>query len=211
MDGLSKLKALIPEDPKDCKIPGWCTNAKAICLYDLGLKVHNGNNKPLGVEIGVWGGRSLISIALAFKGMGKGFILGIDPYSPDAATEGESGKNMEWWTDPRINYSKRHLDCLALITNLELGSHCALIKARAENIHTFVSDIDYLHIDGNHSDIVSTRDVHQWLSKVRVGGYIVLDDANWGSIKVARSLLSYSCELVQSGPKSAWEVWQKFS
>ena len=69
---LSKQKAL--ESMSQCT--GWCSIAKGEFLVDLVLK----HQPKVIVEIGVWGGRSLIPMASALKSLGEGIAYGIDPW-----------------------------------------------------------------------------------------------------------------------------------
>ena len=57
--------------------------------------------------------------------------------------------------------------------------------------------IDILHIDGNHSELASVRDVTTWLPRVKSGGYIWFDDTNWATTQRAIALLYVSCEVVK--------------
>ena len=75
-------------------IEGWCEKNKALKLYDIIREV-----KPdLCVEIGVFGGSSLIPQALALKHNNRGTIAGIDPWSNNSAIEEmENFANKNWW------------------------------------------------------------------------------------------------------------------
>jgi predicted O-methyltransferase YrrM len=50
------------------QLTGWCTKAKASVLMDIILKT----KAETIVEIGVWGGKSLIPMACALRANGKG-------------------------------------------------------------------------------------------------------------------------------------------
>jgi predicted O-methyltransferase YrrM len=49
--------------------------------------------------------------------------------------------------------------------------------------------IDILHLDGNHSAEASTRDVENYLPRLRRGGYLWFDDVNWPSTFAAQALV----------------------
>ena len=54
------------------QVPGYCSPEKMRCLNDLAYR-----EAPLiSVEVGVYGGRSLLVIAIALRELGKGLYLG---------------------------------------------------------------------------------------------------------------------------------------
>jgi hypothetical protein len=63
------------------------------------------------------------------------------------------------------------------------------------------NSIDILHIDGNHSEDPALFDAKNWLPKVRPGGYIWFDDANWPTTKKAVDYLLETCELDPSSKR----------
>jgi predicted O-methyltransferase YrrM len=69
------------------ELHGWCAPGKAKLLVDLVLKT-----KPnIILEIGVWGGKSLIPMAYALRENGRGIAYGIDPW--------ESHESVQWVKD----------------------------------------------------------------------------------------------------------------
>ena len=81
-------------------IEGWCDKDKAMKLYELITEI-----KPsLCVEIGVFGGSSLLPQALALKHNNKGVIVGIDPWSNSCAIEAmENAANKNWWGNVNLD------------------------------------------------------------------------------------------------------------
>ena len=59
------------------QLEGWCSEQKASILVELVLKTRPEKI----VEIGVFGGKSLVPMACALKENGSGKIYGIDPWS----------------------------------------------------------------------------------------------------------------------------------
>lgn len=174
---------------------GWCTPHKASALMELIYQTRPATV----VEIGVFGGASLIPQALALQENGTGIIHGIDPWAVDSALEGEQDQaNIDWW-------KKVNLD--AIMEDF----HKALIDAkvlRRVTIHPVTStaalshfgpgSIQILHIDGCHSELSSVRDVRNWLPKVADGGYIWFDDTDWNSTAKAVALLESKCQRIWS-------------
>lgn len=158
------------------KPEGWCSQAKAQLLVDLVLE-----HKPaLACEIGVWGGASLIPIALALEQLGKGKVFGIDPWTPADAIEGMLEQaNVDWWKG--VSYEQPFRSCLAHIHGLGLTGYVEILRARSEDVVGKFADasLGLIHFDGNHSKGVSLRNVTAYWPKLAPGAIAVLDDVNW--------------------------------
>jgi predicted O-methyltransferase YrrM len=200
----NRLELLVPG------LPGWCSVSKAKWLASWIV-----NKRPnLIVEIGVFGGRSLIPMGLAFQmvherdGVKGKVTYGIDPFTLASAIEGEQDSvNEKWWKGVDMTAVKKGLE--AAIEENGLGNVCSLIDATStESVGMFEDgSIDLLHVDGNHSELASCRDVESWLPKVKPGAIIVLDDTDWPTLQKARSWMSSQCiKILQS---KTWEVFQK--
>lgn len=158
------------------QIHGWCTLEKAKKLIEVVEKL-----KPdICVEIGVFGGASLIPQALALSKNKKGKIYGIDPWTNESALEEMvSAEHRKWWKDLDIEYVYK--ECLRNIEKLGIKKYCEIIRDKSENVHNKFQDesVDVLHIDGNHSEALSYKDAVLYLPKVKKGGYIMFDDIWW--------------------------------
>jgi hypothetical protein len=180
---------------------GWCTPAKGKRMARLvveAAKERPDTFGPLCVELGVFGGRSLICMGLAVEHClaRRGRVHGIDPYIATAALEGENSKaNDEWWA--KIDYPKILAGALKKINELNLHG-VTIIASRSESIVDQYPDltIDVLHIDANHSELTSRRDVDLWAPRVRPAGFVVFDDIDWVSTARAQGDLidrGFSC------------------
>lgn len=188
---------------------GWCQLEKALHLASLvldGLKTAY----PV-VEIGVFGGQSLIPMALALRHT-KYFALGIDPMTSEAATEGDVGKeNADWWAN-KVNLDEIHAGFVQSVLDLKLTRHCRWIRMRSEQCVNLFPDgsIGLLHLDSNHSEEVSCRDVFLWESKVAVDGQLVFDDSNWPSQSKAREMLEQRFKLIGDFPNGQGQQYAVF-
>lgn len=157
-------------------VHGWCCLEKANKFVQI-IEEH----KPeLCVEIGVFGGASLLPQAYALSKNKKGKIYGIDPWKNDCAIEEMiSEDHKKWWGD--LDLESIYKSCLSKIKEFNLESYCELIKDKSENVYNKFSDesIDILHIDGNHSESLSYKDAVLYLPKVKKDGYIMFDDIWW--------------------------------
>jgi hypothetical protein len=161
-------------------IEGWCTEAKAEVLCDT-LFLHA---PSVCVEIGVFGGRSLVPQALALKELGgPRHILGIDPWKLDAALEGDIGKdNEKWWTE-NVNLESIYRGFVESVLKNDLTDYCRWFRGRSEQAVRLFDDksVDWLHQDSNHSEMVSCRDVDLWAPKMAKKSVWIMDDSDWPS------------------------------
>ncbi|HEV8051121.1 MAG TPA: class I SAM-dependent methyltransferase, partial [Parachlamydiaceae bacterium] len=154
------------------QLEGWCTRNKAAILIDMVFMLRP---KTI-VEIGVWGGKSLIPMAQALNTTKSGIIFGIDPWDSLASIQGMEGANYDWWGT--VDHTMILQGLLEKISKFQLSGHIQLIKDTSENASP-IPNIDILHIDGNHSENASMHDVNKWVPLVRNGGIIIFDDVDW--------------------------------
>lgn len=175
-------------------LPGWCSEAKFRDIYETTLENHPNRC----VEIGVFGGRSLIAFAQAVKDGSFGFVYGVDPYEREKVQEGGDGaSNHDWWTQKQLD--ELHRDACCSIQHFHLHSCVSILREPSEKAHHRWPDetVDILHIDGNHSEICSCRDVQLYLPLVIPGGIIYFDDINWPTTLKAQGMLAEQCDLLR--------------
>jgi len=193
------------------ELSGWCSEEKASVLIDLIIK-----SKPKVIlEIGVFGGKSLVPMAYALKINKLGKIYGIDPWDTKASIEGaiDAGNKHFWaWVDHESIL--QHL--IEKIEQFDLYEQIELIKSTSEDAEP-IYGIDILHIDGNHSDAASYLDVTKWAPYVQPGGVIIFDDINipWkenGVCPTHRAVewLNVHCsKMAEFSDQNGWGVWIK--
>jgi len=157
-------------------IDGWCSIEKAKRFINL----ITGLVPDLCVEIGVFGGSSLIPQALALQMNKKGLIVGIDPWTHKAALEDMvNQENQNWWG--KIDYNSIYNKLIGHIKNLHLEEYVDLVRDKSENVCDSFKDetIDILHIDGNHCEALAYKDSVNFFPKVKLNGFIFYDDIHW--------------------------------
>jgi len=192
------------------QLEGWCPDHKARQMAQLIL-----THKPrVVVEIGVFGGKSCIPMALACKKNGAGLVYAIDPWENDAALENypPNDPNANWWSQQ--NLDKVYKQFSEYLHTHDLLPWVRIVRARSEDVCGMFGPrlpIDVLHIDGNHATETATRDVRNYLPRVRKGGWVWMDDVNWDTVKPACALVDCSCTLVLdcSHIGSAWRLYRK--
>lgn len=185
------------------RLEGWVTAERGCEMADIILE-----KKPkVCVEIGVFGGRSLIAQALALREAKSGVVYGIDPWKVQAAIEGETEANKNWWTN-NINLHDIHRGTMEALWRLNLDRWAIVIRARAEDAAgLFRSGIDHLFIDGCHSEVSSVRDVVMYSPLVPAGGTIIFDDADWPSTQKAIAILDGCCDLIKDA--GGYRIYRK--
>jgi len=167
-------------------IPGWCTPEKGKRIAHLARDV----NPRLCVELGVFGGRSLVALAMGMAMNGAGRVHGVDPFTKSAAMEGTNDKaNDVWWS--KINYDDVRRHALRAVEVNGLQPFVTFVRERSQDVVDRYEDgsIDILHQDSNHSAEVSTGEVRTWMPKLRLGGFWIFDDIDWETTRNAQQLL----------------------
>ena len=122
----------------------------------------------IGAEIGVFGG--VFAYHVLFQNNPSELYL-IDP-----------------WVAYR-NHSQSGMDELyrKVCGYFEPYENVEIVRLKSEDAVSMFSDdyFDYVYIDGEHSYDAVTRDLTNYFSKVKVGGYLIGDDYGWTGIKPA--------------------------
>lgn len=197
MDELHELLATRLES-----VVGWCSVEKADFLAE---RVKLDSVKKF-VELGVFGGRSLIAVALAvkvnFPDLKDVSVIGVDPWSVRASLENNfmddeaSMKNAAYWS--RIDYEGVYRGCLEQLRIFGVSDFVELARTTAMEFAEKITpkSLDMLHQDGNHEEVSCCREVELYHDKIRPGGLWIFDDTNWKSTKKAQITLEehgYSC------------------
>jgi predicted O-methyltransferase YrrM len=166
---------------------GWCYDEKRNFIHTL----INLTNSKVCVEIGVYKGSSLFSFAEVLEQIG-GTIIGIDPWSFDMSINEIPDKNYENYIYNELLKGQETFDFLyknvcEIIQNNDLSKTISLIKEPSQDVFINFNNesIDILHIDGNHNEMNVSRDILLYAPLVKKGGYIIMDDSNWESVKSA--------------------------
>jgi len=181
------------------QMEGWCSPEKAQAMMDLIFEI-----KPkICVEIGVFGGASIIPTAIALKYLDQGKIYAIDPWSNQEYTDSCSNPNdvnRKWWESVDMNYIYHYF--LGQLRKYNVHNQCIVLKEKSTTaVEKIKETIDILHIDGNHAELVVSKDIELYFPKVKQGGYIWLDDVLWGTTKKPYQDLMAKCDFIKSVDK----------
>jgi predicted O-methyltransferase YrrM len=173
-------------------------------------------NKPKNcVEIGVWKGSSLFTIAEACKSYG-GVVTGIDPWSfIELPNDIPFNPSLSNHIMNNVIVKQETLDSVYenlqnIINSNDLNSLIKLVRNTSENaVNSFEDEsINFLHIDGNHNQENVSKDIINYLPKVKRNGYILMDDTDWPSVdKAIQNHLS--SKTIVTNKSKQWTCFQK--
>jgi hypothetical protein len=185
------------------QMPGWCPVEKGRRMAELA------HGAALCVELGVFGGRGLVAMALTLAAQGSGRADGIDPFSAAASLEGANDvANDEWWS--KLDYEEIARSAQTTLYRLGLTPYAQLVRMRSREVAGFYGDgtVNVLHQDSNHSEEITCEEVELWAPKIRSGGYWVFDDTNWATTQKAQRELEARGFLEIENHES-WKVYQR--
>lgn len=195
---------------KQPQIPGWCTPEKAMAMAATVIAMR----PEISLEIGVWSGSSFLPLAFAHRAVNKGVAIGVDPWLPEKSAEGEVEANVNWWKS--INHSMIYEGFLRYLKDFGLEQWTQIHRITSDQ---FIppDNIGVLSVDGNHTG-QSVKDVERYAPKVKLGGFVFMDDCGWQGnyVEHAVALLPfigfqpvYAVQNKGSGGNDDWAVWQK--
>lgn len=140
------------------------------------------------VEIGVYRGRSLFSVATATKHV-NGLAYGIDPYVLSEALEYDLDADVQSEVTEfleGLDFENMYRELLINREELGLSDCIRIIRDTSEKaVASFIKEdisIDMLHIDGNHDTEAVQKDVDNYFPLLNDGAVVVFDDINWESV-----------------------------
>jgi tetratricopeptide (TPR) repeat protein len=166
---------------------GWCTLDKAGCFVDYIDDICTRVENPVCVEVGVFGGKSVLPVALELKRHKKGILHAIDPWTNEEAGKGYEnlGSEYEYWKN--VNLQGMYEFFINLLKEYDVEEYVNVIKTTSDDA-PIIEDIDFLYIDGQHTE-QAHRDVMKFATRVKLGGYCVADDVAWGEVKEVPNML----------------------
>jgi hypothetical protein len=183
-------------------LQGWTTAERAVEMAEIMLQ----SRPKTYLEIGIFGGRTLIAAAMAMRELNEGgMAIGIDPWRIEPALEAENEANRTWWQS--IDLEGIHKGCMNAIWAHHLDEWCTVVRANSEYAYKLFDGLECLLIDGNHSEPVSTRDVKLYLPRVAEGGIVIMDDCDWESTKKAQRIVESCCDVLID--KGHYRIFQK--
>jgi hypothetical protein len=149
------------------------------------------------VDIGVYAGRSTVSMGFAARELQTSHVFGIDPWKIDTAIEGDNvEENARWWKE-KSNLEEMHRQTMHTIWAHRLDEWVTIIRNGSQYVHQLFPVIDFMNLDGCHTEIASCRDVNLYFPKLRQGAYATVDDCDWQTMQPALRLIEEQCDLIK--------------
>jgi Methyltransferase domain len=148
------------------------------------------------LDIGVYRGRSLVPQAICHREFTGGKAYGVDPWSKIEARETDNPalrSAIDRFIDA-ADFAAIHAEVGILIQRLDLERNCQLLRETSSSaIRHFEREgirFGLIHIDGNHDSDRVMADISLYLPRLNGGGFVVIDDVSWDSVKPAYSAVS---------------------
>ncbi len=170
---IARIETTVPS------LHGWCTPSKACTMASAVIALR----PDVVVEIGVWGGRSFLPMAMAMREIGRGLAIGIDPWNPKASMLGQSQANREWWGG--IDHELVYTDFMKQVQEMGLNNVVKIMRQKSDEVDP-PQAIGILHVDGNHGP-QAEKDIQRFAPNVKAGGLLIMDDLNWEGGYVGRA------------------------
>lgn len=186
---------------------GWCSPEKATAIAETIIR----ERTETFIEIGVFAGKSLIAAAIGMNQLGVGSAYGIDSWQASDSTIDVEPENAAWWSN-NVNLMDIYSQCLRNVHESGLAKYIRiLMMTSAEASKIIRSPVDFLHIDGSHSEWSSTSDVCLWMPKVKKGGIVLMDDSDWPSTQTAVRFTLKWCDQLETiaGKESTCTFFRK--
>lgn len=187
-------------------LEGWCPVEKALIMATIIVV----KRPKTVVELGIFGGRSIIPMAMAMKALSCGNVYGIDPWSKEAALEGTNAKENEEWWSKTVDLEQVYKNFAMKVIQMDLTEVLFWHRMKSEQaVRNFADNsIELLHCDSNHSEEVSLKEIDMWTPKLKVGAAWVADDTDWATMSRAKEyILTKGFELKKDYGK--WCVYEK--
>ncbi|HMP92813.1 MAG TPA: class I SAM-dependent methyltransferase [Phnomibacter sp.] len=196
---MSNLKQAIANLLKQIPVDfgGGCSEHKAWVMATL-IKEYQ---LTTSVDIGVYRGRSFLPQALAQKAI-NGKVFGVDPYSNQEAMQNDRPDLKEQLdafvqqTDFQALYEK----VVHQVNEHQLNAHAEIIRTTSALAAPYftANNIQFglIHIDGNHDTAAVMQDYALYKPLLKPGGFLVLDDISWPSVKPVLMLAKRELKMV---------------
>ena len=177
---------------------GWTTPNKAMILASAVIALR----PKVSIEVGVWAGKGMISLALAHKHIGHGMVFGVDPYSAEASAEGQvNPADKEWWA--KADHDLFYKMACENIRNYGCQNVCKLVRQKSCD---FVppESAGIIVVDGNHGE-ESINDFKRYARFIEDGGLLFADDLHWSGSSVSEGVKT----LLEIGFKELYRIENK--
>jgi len=177
---------------------GGCSVHKA---YVMAWLIRHYRLKPT-LDIGVYRGRSFFPQAIAHRDHTHSAVYGVDPWSATEAAEDDNPALREAIQAfvATTDFDDIYRQVVHTADTLKLSANIRIVRKpstqAAEQFQADQTTFGLIHIDGNHDAAPVMRDVELYLPLLQPGGFLVMDDVSWDSVRPAEDYVAARCRLV---------------
>jgi hypothetical protein len=174
------IRAVVPA------LDGWCTARKGCYMAEFIL----GTEATTLVELGAYGGRGTVAMALACRHRKKGVVYGVDTWDVKSSLDGDvDPEDAAFWQ--KVDLERVYQRFLTALLDLNLTHYAVPLRmSSAQAARMFDgAAVDVLHQDSNHSEKVTCAEVEIWWPLVRSRGYWFVDDIHLPTTGKAYAML----------------------
>lgn len=184
-------KAIVEYIPN---MQGWSEPARCCEMAECILET----KAQICLDVGVFAGRSTIAMGFAARQLNTSMVYGIDPWDNRLAEENDDRKEgIEWWKN-KVDLEDIHRQAMKAVWDHHLEPWVTIIRAKSEHVYKLFPVLEFLNVDGGHSEATSCRDVELYLPRLKSGCYLMFDDCGWPSTQKALKMVEEQCELTNT-------------
>lgn len=148
---------------------------KSTRQHEVLLRLVHDHAWRIGAEIGVLRGKTLFAL---LDGAEQLTMFGVDQWKRLPLRDDE---NAETYHDFDMQALSDQVMCKAA----RYGGRCMILKGSSPAMAEKIDDgsLDFVFIDGDHTEIGVTRDILAWAPKVTRSGMVLGHDCHWTTVK----------------------------
>lgn len=160
-------------------------------LIDLASK-HGWRN---GAEIGVLRGKTLFALLSAIPVL---TMIGVDQWK---RLDLRSNENAETYVD----FDMEELHSQVVVKAKAWGNRCKILRGDSVEMsqHVLDASLDFVFVDGDHTEEGVERDIRAWTPKVVAGGMVIGHDHHWSTVN---RVLARICPKWRDYGEAVWGV-----
>lgn len=182
---------------------GWSSIEKCIALAGCVTEL----KAAISVDLGTFGGRAWLALAMAHREQKKGVAYGVDPLDSPCANEGDGhdAAHIKYWA--AMNWERIYQGTMKAAIPLREYARFYQMPSRVAYKLFDKASINALHQDSNRCEKVSCEEVELWLPLMAPDAYWIQDDAHDPRrAKSQQMLLDAGWELTLAYP--TWKIFQ---
>src|SRR5690242_13530514 len=137
------------------RMNGWCGPEKALAFLNLVREIR----PNICVDVGVFAGKSTLSMAYGLREIGSGIVVGVDAWEKSLCTFDSDEATRHWWGE-NVDLEAIYREFLGHCVDTQLSKYIRVLRMSSWCAARYLeAEVDLLHIDGSHDEFSSSSDV----------------------------------------------------